>query len=86
MNVLPNSRKLNGISLAEYLQDDSLVTGKEDQYDYPIGLTHQEQESIVRKRYHNSNKHTNVKKHAVSKVKIKLDIDLSCQLILNYSH
>ncbi|GAN04434.1 conserved hypothetical protein [Mucor ambiguus] len=68
MNVLPNSRKLNGVSLVEYLQEDnnSLVAtaaNTEDQYDYPIDLTQKEQEAIVRKRYHNNN----VKKHAVSK-------------------
>lgn len=73
MNVLPNSRKLNGVSLVEYLQEDnhSLVAADaEDQYDYPIDLTQKEQEAIVRKRYHyrNSGHHGNVKKHAVSKV------------------
>ncbi|KAK4509587.1 uncharacterized protein ATC70_007940 [Mucor velutinosus] len=74
MNVLPNSRKLNGVSLVEYLQEDSnsivatAAANTEDQSDYPIYLTQKEQEAILRKRYHhNSNHHGNVKKHAVSK-------------------
>lgn len=78
MNILPNSRKLNGVSLVEYLQEDnnSLVlaatANTDDQYDYPIDLTHKEQETIVRQRYHH-NKHANVKKHAVSKVRNSLN-------------
>lgn len=77
MNALPNSRKLNGVSLVEYLQEDSnglvvAAANADDQYDYPIDLTQKEQEAILRKRYHHhsSSHHGNVKKHAVSKVHI----------------
>ncbi|EPB91621.1 hypothetical protein HMPREF1544_01543 [Mucor circinelloides 1006PhL] len=78
MNVLPNSRKLNGVSLVEYLQEDSnslvlaAAANTDDQYDYPIDLTHKEQETIVRQRYHYNN-HANVKKYAVSKVRNNLN-------------